>query len=124
MTTINQLRQKIQAVVKSNLEDIGFKIELKAIDANVFFDSAAGNDQNNTHFYNDLNMFQSPIGAPPPVAYMLRWYAGEDGENIAQASNQWTGRNFQRYHNPDSTRSTRPHRRRAIRTSRTSCSSA
>ena len=57
MTTINQLRQKIQAVVKPNLEDIGFKVELKQIDADVFFDSAAGNDQNNTHFYNDLNMF-------------------------------------------------------------------
>jgi peptide/nickel transport system substrate-binding protein len=101
MTTVNQLRQKIQAVVKDNLEEIGFKIELKQIDANVFFDSAAGNDQNNTHFYNDLNMFQSSIGAPPPVAYMIRWYAGPDGGNIAQASNQWTGRNFQRYNNPD-----------------------
>jgi len=101
MTTVSGLRQKIQAVVKSNLEDIGFKVELKQVDSNVFFDSAAGNDQNNTHFYNDLNMFTSSIGAPPPVAYMLRWYAGPDGSNIAQASNEWTGRNFQRYNNPD-----------------------
>ena len=101
MTTISQVRQKIQAVVKSNLEDIGFKVEIKAIDGGVFFDSAAGNDQNNTHFYNDLNMFTSSIGAPPPVAYMLRWYAGPDGENIAQACNGWTGRNFQRYNNPE-----------------------
>jgi ABC-type transport system substrate-binding protein len=42
-------------------------------------------------------MFQSSVGAPPPVSYMLRWYAGENGENIAQASNNWTGRNIQRY---------------------------
>ena len=100
-TTVNQVRQKIQQVVKANLEDIGFKIELVQTDASVFFDSAEGNDQNNTHFYYDLNMFQSSVGAPPPVAYMVRWYAGEDGENIAQASNGWTGRNFQRYNNPD-----------------------
>jgi peptide/nickel transport system substrate-binding protein len=101
MTTNSQLRQKIQAIVKSNLEDIGFKIELKQVTSEVFFDSGAGNDQNNTHFYNDLNMFTSSIGAPPPVAYMLRWYAGPNGDNIAQASNAWTGRNFQRYNNPD-----------------------
>ncbi|MBA3378197.1 MAG: peptide ABC transporter substrate-binding protein [Chloroflexota bacterium] len=101
MTTVSQLRQKIQAVAKSNLEVIGFKVELKQVDSGVFFDSAEGNDQNNTHFYNDLNMFTSSIGAPPPVAYMIRWYAGPDGENIAQASNAWTGRNFQRYNNPE-----------------------
>jgi peptide/nickel transport system substrate-binding protein len=101
MTTNSQLRQKIQAIVKANLEDIGFKIELKQVPSETFFDSASGNDQNNTHFYNDLNMFTSGIGAPPPVAYMLRWYAGPNGDNIAQASNAWTGRNFQRYNNPD-----------------------
>jgi len=101
MTTVSQLRQKIQAVVKDNLEDIGFRVELKQVDSGVFFDSAEGNDQNNTHFYNDLNMFTSAVGAPPPVAYMIRWYAGPDGGNIAQASNGWTGRNFQRYNNPD-----------------------
>ena len=101
MTTNSQLRQKIQAIVKSNLEDVGFKVELKQVPSEVFFDSGAGNDQNNTHFYNDLNMFTSGIGAPPPVAYMLRWYAGPNGDNIAQASNSWTGRNFQRYNNPE-----------------------
>jgi peptide/nickel transport system substrate-binding protein len=100
-TTINQVRQKIQQVVKANLEDIGFKIELVQTDASIFFDSAEGNDQSNTHFYYDLNMFQSSVGAPPPVSYMLRWYSGENGENIAQASNSWTGRNFQRYSNAD-----------------------
>jgi peptide/nickel transport system substrate-binding protein len=32
---------------------------------------------------------------------MLSWYAGPDNENIAQASNDWQGQNFQRYVNPD-----------------------
>ena len=100
-TTVSQLRQKIQAVVKRDLEEIGFKVELKSVDAAIFFDGAEGNDQNNTHFYQDLNMFTSGVGAPPPVSYMIRWYAGPDGRNIAQASNGWKGRNFQRYQNPD-----------------------
>jgi len=101
MTTVSQLRQKIQAVVKRDLEAIGFRVELKSVDAAIFFDSAEGNEQNNTHFYNDLNMFTSGVGSPPPVSYMIRWYAGPDGRNIAQAQNAWTGRNFQRYQNPE-----------------------
>lgn len=101
MTTVSQLRQKIQSVVKRDLEAIGFRVELKSVDGAIFFDSAEGNDQNNVHFYNDLNMFTSSVGSPPPVAYMIRWYAGPDGENISQAENGWTGRNFQRYQNPE-----------------------
>ena len=100
-TTVSPLRQKIQAVVKRDFEEIGFKVELLSVDAAIFFDSAEGNDQNNTHFYQDLNMFTSGVGAPPPVSYMIRWYAGPDGRNIAQAQNKWAGRNFQRYRNPD-----------------------
>ena len=100
-TTVNQLRQKVQAIVKANLEDVGFQVELIQTDSGVFFDSAAGNDQNNTHFYTDVNMFNSSVGSPPPVAYMIRWYAGPDDSNIAQSSNGWNGRNFQRYRNPD-----------------------
>ncbi|MGB3306931.1 MAG: ABC transporter substrate-binding protein [Thermomicrobiales bacterium] len=100
-TTVNNLRQKIQAIVKKNLEAIGFKVELEQTDSAIFFDSAVGNDQSNTHFYTDLNMFQSTVGSPPPVSYMVRWYAGPNGENIAQKSNDWNGRNFQRYNNPE-----------------------
>jgi len=100
-TTVNNLRQKIQAIVKKNFEAIGFKVELQQTDSAIFFDSAVGNDQSNTHFYTDLNMFQSTVGSPPPVSYMVRWYAGPNGENIAQKSNDWNGRNFQRYNNPD-----------------------
>ncbi|HWV36698.1 MAG TPA: ABC transporter substrate-binding protein [Thermomicrobiales bacterium] len=100
-TTVNNLRQKIQAIVKKNLEAIGFKVELQQTDSAIFFDSAVGNDQSNTHFYTDLNMFQSTVGSPPPVSYMVRWYAGPNGENIAQKSNDWNGRNFQRYNNPE-----------------------
>lgn len=101
-TTVSAVRQKIQAVVKSNLEKIGFKIDLQQIDSAVFFDGAAGNDQNNTHFYQDTNLYQSSVTAPPPVAYMVRWYSGgKDRHEVAQKSNQWTGRNIQRYINDD-----------------------
>src|SRR5690606_27226327 len=100
-TTTNTIRQKTQAIVKANLDAIGFSIELQQVDSAVFFDSSPGNEQNNTHFYQDLNMFTSTVGAPPPVACMIRWYAGPNREEVAQASNDWSGRNFQRYINDE-----------------------
>jgi peptide/nickel transport system substrate-binding protein len=100
-TTVSQVRQKNQAVMKANLEEIGFKIEILSVDSAIFFDSAPGNEQNNTHFYTDTNEFASTVGAPPPVAYMIRWYAGPNREEIAQASNNWAGRNIQRYINDE-----------------------
>src|SRR5699024_2976282 len=100
-TTVNTIRQKEQAIIKSNLEEIGFKITLDDVDGSIFFDSLPGNDQTNTHFYTDLHMFTSTVTAPPPISYMMRWYAGPDNEEIAQKSNSWSGRNFQRYQNDE-----------------------
>jgi peptide/nickel transport system substrate-binding protein len=100
-TTVNQVRQKTQAVVKSNLEEIGFEIQLEQVDSGIFFDSSPGNDQSNTHFYTDMNMFTSGVGAPPPVAFMVRWYAGPNNEEIAQKSNGWAGRNIHRWKNEE-----------------------
>ena len=100
-TTVSPVRQKIQAVFKQNMSDIGIEVEILSVDSAIFFDNAAGNDQNNSHFYQDINQFASGVGAPPPVAYMIRWYTGENGREIAQKSNGWAGRNLQRYQNPE-----------------------
>jgi len=100
-TSVNQVRQKTQAVVKNTLEAAGFKVELVQVEAGIFFDSAAGNDQNLSHFYWDINMFQQVPNSPRPLAFMESWYAGKDGANIAQKSNDWSGQNSSRYTNPD-----------------------
>ena len=100
-TTVNQVRQKTQAVVKANLEEIGFAIQLEQVDAGIFFDSSPGNDQSNTKMYTDMNMFTSGVGAPPPVAFMVRFYAGPNNEEIAQQENGWAGRNFLRWKNEE-----------------------
>ncbi len=101
MTTTNQVRQQIQAVVKQNLEAIGIRTNINNIDGAIYFDSSAGNDQNTGHFYYDMNMHQTGAGAPTPITFMEGWYAGPDGANIAQASNDWSGANIQRYQNPE-----------------------
>ena len=53
-TRQNEVRQKTQAVIKSDWEKLGFKVELLQIDAGVFFDTSAGNDQNFYHMYWDV----------------------------------------------------------------------
>lgn len=100
-TSVSQLRQKIQAVVKSNLEDVGFKVELVQVDAASYFDSAPGNDQNISHFYWDFEMYGAPLTSPRPISHMRAFYAGPNGENIAQKSNSWSGRNFSRFQNAE-----------------------
>jgi peptide/nickel transport system substrate-binding protein len=100
-TSINAVRQKNQAVNKQNWEEIGFDVQLKQVDAGIFFDSAAGNDQNASHFFTDLEMYTNNPTTPYPTSYMVGWYAGKDGKNIAQKSNDWSGNNESRFSNAD-----------------------
>ena len=100
-TTVNAVRQKVQAIIKQDLAQIGIDVQLEQIDAGIFFDSAAGNDQNINHMYVDTNMYTNNSTSAIPIAYMHDWYAGPDGENIAQKSNSWTGGNRQRWVNAD-----------------------
>jgi peptide/nickel transport system substrate-binding protein len=100
VTSINSVRQKEQAIIKQALDEIGFRTELKQVDAAVYFDSSAGNDQNINHFYNDIEMYTDNPTSPNPVEYMLNWYAGPDGANVAQAENDWSQTNYSRYSNP------------------------
>ncbi|MGH2530663.1 MAG: peptide ABC transporter substrate-binding protein [Thermomicrobiales bacterium] len=100
-TSINQVRQKTQAIVKQAWEEMGIKVQLKQVDAGIYFDSAPGNDQNISHFFNDVQMYTSSPSSPYPTDYMVNWYGGPDGANIAQAANDWSGQNFHRYANPE-----------------------
>ena len=101
VTSINEVRQKTQQVLKAAFEQIGFRVQLLQTDAGIYFDGSAGNEQNISHFYYDTMMWTNNATSPFPVAYFTNWYAGPDNENVAQASNQWSGQNYQRYINPE-----------------------
>ncbi len=98
-TSINSVRQKTQAVIKQGLEEMGFRVQLQQVDAGVFFSGT--NEQDINHMYVDINMYTNNPVSPFPVSYMVSWYAGPDGSNIAQQSNNWQGQNFMRYQNPE-----------------------
>jgi peptide/nickel transport system substrate-binding protein len=97
VASVNSVRQKTQAVLKQNLESIGFKVDIPQIDSTVFFDTTPGNEQSLQHMYFDTGIWSSGSDTLIPVTWMSRWYAGPDGENIAQESNGWQPYNVQRY---------------------------
>ena len=94
-------RQKTQSVVKANLEEIGFKIQLDTVDSGIFFDASAGNDQSFNKFPWDLMLYIMPQGGIRPLSYMEQWYSGPNRENVAQASNDWSGSNNIRWINDE-----------------------
>ncbi len=100
-TTVNPVRQKEQAINKKNWEEAGFKVDLTQTDSGIFFDSSAGNDQNWGHFYHDVIMYTTGSATPFPTSLAVYWYGGPNNENVAQASNDWSGRNAQRWVNAE-----------------------
>jgi peptide/nickel transport system substrate-binding protein len=46
-------------------------------------------------------MYTDNPTTPFPVSYMLNWYAGPEGANIAQKANSWSQLNVSRYSNPE-----------------------
>ena len=100
-TSVNSVRQKTQAVIKQAWESIGIKVQLEQIDSGIYFDSGAGNEQNISHFYWDIDMYTNNPSSPIPMSFVVSWYAGPNGENIAQKENSWQGQNYNRWANAD-----------------------
>jgi peptide/nickel transport system substrate-binding protein len=96
-TSVNPLRQKTQEILKQAWESIGFRVELRSIDASVFFDSSPTNPDNTGHFYADLQMYTTGNTNPDPGSYMKTYLCSE----IAQKANNWSKDNVSRYCNPD-----------------------
>jgi peptide/nickel transport system substrate-binding protein len=99
-TSVNEVRQKTQALIKSDWEKLGFQVELLQIDAGVFFDTSAGNDQTFYHMYWDVSEYAWSPAGPYPLSYMLRWVS-HNGENIPQKENGWAKVDESRYNNPE-----------------------
>jgi peptide/nickel transport system substrate-binding protein len=99
-TTINQLRQKTQEVIKQGWEQIGASVELKSIDSAVFFSADAGNPDTWYHFYADVEMATLTTN-PFPEPLMRYWRSTNPDEDIAQQSNAWTGQNLTRWRNDE-----------------------
>ena len=96
-TSINTLRQGEQAIVKANLAEIGIQVNLKAIDAGVFFSGDPGNPDTLNKMYVDIQMYTTGPSSPDPSSHLGGWLC----EKANSQANSWQGTNDGRYCNPE-----------------------
>lgn len=96
-TSINPLRQGEQAIVKQNLAAIGISVQLKAVDASVFFGSDKGNPDTLGKFWSDLQMYTNNNGDPDPTNYFDGWTCAQ----MSAKANGWNFNNDARYCSKD-----------------------
>jgi peptide/nickel transport system substrate-binding protein len=96
-TSTNTVRQATQEIVKRDLTQVGFRVELKSIDSSVFLGPVADNTNTRRHFYADLEMFAFGSRSPDPGAWFKGWTCAE----AAQKANNWATANWGRYCNEE-----------------------
>jgi peptide/nickel transport system substrate-binding protein len=96
-TSINQPRQKTQAIVKQACQKAGIEIEVKAVTASVFFSSDVANPDTYPHFYADLQEYSNGMNAPDPEVFLRQFCSWE----VATKANKWQGRNITRWRNQE-----------------------
>jgi peptide/nickel transport system substrate-binding protein len=63
----------------------------------VFFSSDAANPDTYPHFYADLQMYTTTMGAPDPQQFMIQFVSNE----ASSKDNKWAGRNITRWRNEE-----------------------
>jgi peptide/nickel transport system substrate-binding protein len=95
-TSINQPRQKTQAIVKQACQKAGIDVEVKAVTAAVYFSSDVANPDTGGKFYADLEMHTSYSGADPEV-FMRQFCSWQANTK----ENKWLGGNSTRWQNKE-----------------------
>jgi peptide/nickel transport system substrate-binding protein len=97
-TSVNVNRQKVQNLIRGNLEAVGFSVDLQAIDSSIFFSSDPENLNSSTQFYADLQVWAGGSEDPDPANSWLGLFTCAQ---IPQRANNWSGYNTGRYCNPE-----------------------
>jgi len=96
-TSINGPRQKNQAIIKQAFQKAGIEVELKSVVASVFFSSDVANPDTYSHFYCDMQMYQTTMPQADPQFFMNQFVSTE----AATKENKWQGRNICRWQNKE-----------------------
>ncbi len=94
-SSVNPVRQKAQEIIKQNLESIGMSVELKSVEAGVYFGDPTNPDSVH-RFQADLQLFAFDSETPEPDSYMELYAC----DQISEKANQWSKENSSRYCNP------------------------
>lgn len=95
-TSVNPVRQDFQSLVKSWWTDLGVDVELKSIDASVFFGGDAGSPDTFQKFYADVEMYANNFDGTDPEAYLSQYKC----DKIPSPATQWQGENINRFCDP------------------------
>ncbi len=96
-TSVNQPRQKTQAIIKDACTKAGIDLELKSVTAAVFFGSDAANPDTYQKFWCDIEMYTTTMTQPDPQIFMEQFTT----DQIAQKANKWSSRNLVRWSNAE-----------------------
>ncbi|MFD1509043.1 peptide ABC transporter substrate-binding protein [Lacimonas salitolerans] len=91
-TSTNAVRQDFQALIKAWWEEIGFEVELRNVNASVFFGGDPGSPDTFQKFYADVEMFANNFDGTDPEALMAAMTCGK----APRPSTQWQGENVSR----------------------------
>jgi peptide/nickel transport system substrate-binding protein len=100
-STNASIRQRTQEILKQSWEEIGFKVEIKAIDSSVYFSTDAGNPDTVAKFYADVTMYGNGTTNPFPIDYMAQFLSIDPAVHFPQKANNWSGRNYMRWSNEE-----------------------
>jgi peptide/nickel transport system substrate-binding protein len=95
-TSTNAVRQDFQALIKQWWEEIGFAVELKNVDASVFFGGDPGSPDTFQKFYADVEMYANNFAGTDPQSYLNSYRCG----NEPNPANGWQGENINRFCDP------------------------
>jgi peptide/nickel transport system substrate-binding protein len=96
-TSVNEPRQKTQAIVKQACQKAGISVELKSVTASVFFSSDVANPDTFPHFSTDLQMYTTTQTQPDPALFMEQFCSW----NAATKANKYQGPNITRWQNKE-----------------------
>jgi peptide/nickel transport system substrate-binding protein len=100
VTSTNQVRQKTQALVKQWWNEIGIEVELRDVDAGVYFGGDPASPDTLGKFYMDVQMFTNGSDSIDPQNYLAGWQC-LGGANIANRANNWLADNNERWCNEE-----------------------
>ena len=96
-TSTNAVRQDFQALIKDWWNQIGVEVELRNLDASVFFGGDPGSPDTFQKFYADVEMYANNFDGTDPQAYLSAYRCG----NEPKPSSQWQGENINRFCNEE-----------------------
>ena len=95
-TSTNAVRQDFQALIKGWWNELGVEVELKNVDASVFFGGDPGSPDTFQKFYADVEMYANNFDGTDPEPYLAQYTCAK----APGPDSQWQGENINRFCDP------------------------